>query len=111
MIKVLKRPYDDKNITLRVGTHNGIFHCDEMIAICLINIIFNNIKDIEVIRSRNLKLLNKYTHLLIDIGGGKYDHHQIGGNGERKNGIKYASSGLVWKDFGKDIIKLLSEEN
>ena len=42
----------------------------------------------------------------VDIGGrsnpaaGDFDHHQRGGAGERANGIRYASFGLVWREFG-----------
>jgi len=43
----------------------------------------------------------KNCNILVDVGGGEYDHHQTGGNGARKDiGIKYASCGLIWRDFG-----------
>lgn len=109
MIKVLKQPYLVDENSICIGTHNGIFHCDEIIAISILDILYNGTKSINIIRSRNLELLNAKTSLLIDIGAGKFDHHQKGGNGKRQNGIEYASSGLVWKEFGKDIITLLSE--
>ena len=109
MIKVLKEPYlIDKN-SICIGTHNGIFHCDEIVAISILDILYNNTKNINVIRRRNIELLKEKANLLIDIGAGKFDHHQKGGNGKRQNDIEYASSGLIWKEFGKDVIKLLSE--
>ena len=43
--------------------------------------------------------------MIYDIGGGKFDHHQLGGNGQRENGVKYASCGLVWKYFGVEVLK------
>jgi len=109
MIKVLKQPYLVDENSICIGTHNGIFHCDEIIAISILDILYENSKSINVIRSRNLDLLSQKTNLLIDIGSGKFDHHQKGGNGKRENGIEYASSGLVWKEFGKDLVILLSE--
>jgi len=109
VIKVLKEPYSLYNNCLCIGTHNGIFHCDEIIAISILDILYNETKNINVIRSRNLELLNDKTNLLIEIGGGKFDHHQKGGNGKRINGIEYASSVLVWREFGRDVIVLLSE--
>jgi uncharacterized UPF0160 family protein len=45
----------------------------------------------------------------IDVGGrddpatGDFDHHQKGGAGERPNGIKYASFGLVWRHVGERV--------
>lgn len=109
MIQVLKEPYLPDEKSLNVGTHNGIFHCDEIIAISILDILYNNKKNINVIRSRNIELLKNKANILIDIGAGKFDHHQKGGNGKRKNGVEYASSGLIWKEFGKDVIALLSE--
>lgn len=109
MIKVLKNPYYVDGNSLCVGTHNGIFHCDEVIAISILNIMYNEIKNINVIRTRNLEILNEKANLIIDIGAGKFDHHQKGGNGKRTNGIEYASSGLVWREFGKDVIQSLSK--
>ena len=42
--------------------------------------------------------------VVFDIGHGKYDHHQPGGNGCRPNGIPYASAGLLWREFGPAIV-------
>ena len=50
------------------------------------------------------KYVNDENTIIYDIGFGKYDHHQKGGNGVRKNGVPYAACGLIWKDFGKDLI-------
>ena len=108
MIKVLnKRPIDDDN-SICIGTHNGKFHSDEIIAIALLAILTRKDGNLFVIRSRDLDFLEENVDLLVDIGGGEYDHHQKGGNGQRKNGIKYASAGLIWKDFGYKIISNLS---
>jgi uncharacterized UPF0160 family protein len=35
-----------------------------------------------------------------DPATGDFDHHQRGGAGERPNGIRYASFGLVWREYG-----------
>ena len=91
-----------------IGTHNGIFHSDEIVAISLLKILLNDIKEIEIIRSRDLNLLKEKCDILIDIGGGKFDHHQKGGNGVRTNGISYASAGLIWKSFGEFIIEKIT---
>ncbi len=46
---------------------------------------------------------------VVDVGGiynskkNLFDHHQKEGAGKRKNGIPYASFGLVWKRFGKEL--------
>ena len=111
MIKILKAPFIKSNNSLCVGTHNGIFHCDEVIAVSILNVLFDGRKNVEVIRTRNLELLNKETEIMVDVGGGKFDHHQKGGNGKRENGVEYASAGLIWREFGKQVIELLAEGN
>jgi uncharacterized UPF0160 family protein len=35
-----------------------------------------------------------------DPAAGDFDHHQKGGAGERANGVRYASFGLVWREYG-----------
>ena len=46
---------------------------------------------------------------MVDVGAvhsedeNRFDHHQLGGAGGRPNGISYASFGLVWQKFGKNI--------
>ena len=108
MIKVL----DDYRLRYRgdlcIGTHNGIFHADEVIAISILNILYDGKPDVEILRTRDLDLLYSVTDIIIDVGGGMYDHHQKGGNGQRENGVKYASSGLIWRDFGIKVINKLS---
>lgn len=86
-------------------THNGTFHSDEVFSTVLLSNVLK--KDIlKLCRTSNIK--EGITGFVYDVGYGKYDHHQPGGNGERKNGIKYSSFGLVWRDFGKDYLKQLN---
>ena len=52
MIKVVKeRPVDNKE--LFVGTHNGIFHCDEVVGIAIL-LIANSSRACYVVRTRNI---------------------------------------------------------
>lgn len=104
MIKVVK---ERNNNDFYIGVHDGMFHSDELVSVCILSILYKNIS---VIRSRNIELLNNNKCMLIDVGLGKYDHHQKGGNGQRDNGIKYASCGLIWKDYGFKCIKKLNNK-
>ena len=84
-------------------THAGTFHADETFATVMLEKILENIVVIrlpEVDSNQLEKNVNVY-----DIGGGEFDHHQIGGNGKRENGVMYASCGLIWKAFGRRILK------
>ena len=88
-------------------THNGTFHCDEVFS----TIMFSKLlPEVIVCRTSNLEKANSDQYIY-DVGGGELDHHQFGGNGERDNGVKYSSCGLVWKKFGKEIIKKYTEKD
>lgn len=94
-----------------IGTHNGIFHCDEIVAIAIMKLLYQDITEIEIIRTRDVGVLNLKCNMLIDIGGNKYDHHQKGGNGKRVNGVSYASAGLIWRDFGTLLIEKMCKNH
>ena len=88
-------------------THNGTFHCDEVFS----TIMFSKLlPEVIVCRTSDLEKANSDQYMY-DVGGGELDHHQFGGNGERDNGVKYSSCGLVWKKFGKEIIKKYTEKD
>lgn len=61
-----------------VGTHDGVFHADEVFAIAFLKWIGY---DFRVIRTREKEILSQ-CDILIDVGGvhdpenGKFDHHQ-----------------------------------
>jgi len=89
-------------------THSGTFHADEVFSTTLLLQILD--KDIIKICRTSSKIENTNA-IVYDIGYGKYDHHQPGGNGERENGIKYSSFGLVWRDFGREYLKKINVED
>ena len=83
-------------------THSGTFHADEIFATIILSKI---IPEITLIRVPEFKESVGENVLVYDIGGGKFDHHQIGGNGTHTNGVKNAACGLIWKEFGKELLK------
>jgi len=92
---------NDKTIV----THNGNFHADDVFSVAAFKSIFPSFK---LIRTRDSELIAK-ADIVIDVGGeydsntDRFDHHQRGGAGERKNGIPYSSFGLIWKKYGLEI--------
>ncbi|MCR4284078.1 MAG: MYG1 family protein [Parcubacteria group bacterium] len=92
------------NFMIKIITHNGKFHSDDVFAVATLGLVLGD-EPFEVLRTRDLEIIKSGDYVL-DIGGeydegnNKFDHHQIGGAGERENGIPYASFGLVWKKFG-----------
>lgn len=88
-----------------IGTHDGSFHADEIMAIAIIERLEKG--NIEIIRSRDPDIL-KRADILVDVGmvydeeKDLFDHHQRGG--VLIDGRQYASAGLVWKHFGLEML-------
>ena len=108
MIKVVStlKDVDGKN-AITIGTHNGIFHSDEVLACAIYYLLWYGYQ-VYIVRSRNLEELQKCT-IVVDIGGGAFDHHMAGFNRTRENGIKYASAGLVWEAFGRKLLEKIKD--
>jgi uncharacterized UPF0160 family protein len=87
---------------MKVATHPGSFHADEVFAAAALGLAAG---PLEIVRTRDERELAA-ADARVDVGGrsdpasGDYDHHQKGGAGERANGIRYASFGLVWREHG-----------
>lgn len=96
-----------------IATHDSTFHCDDCLAVALL-IQLPQFKDCIVCRTRDQETLNKAT-IAVDVGGEynpeklRFDHHQKSFNEffdqTWKTATKMSSAGMVWKHFGKDIIK------
>lgn len=95
--------FDRRKDYFIIGTHNGVFHCDEIVACAILCLSYEKTQPICIIRTRNEKELEQ-CDICVDIGGGKYDHHHSGFNEKRENGSLYASAGLVWRSYGDSII-------
>ena len=89
-------------------THDGSFHTDDIFAAATLSIYLDNLgKKFEIIRTRDVEMINSADYVfdlgrIYDENSNKFDHHQMGGAGERE-GIPYAAFGLVWKKFGKEV--------
>lgn len=90
---------------MKVVTHPGRFHADEVFAIAVLEAVHG---ELEIVRTRDEGTIAA-SDVKVDIGGrddaaaGEFDHHQRGGAGERRNGVPYASFGLVWKRYGAEL--------
>ncbi|MCR4327530.1 MAG: MYG1 family protein [Nanoarchaeota archaeon] len=89
-----------------VATHDGKFHADEVFAIAILKKVYPSLK---IIRTKESELLKK-SDINVDIGRkynpkkGYFDHHQSDFKLKRKNGIPYASAGIVWSYYGSKIL-------
>ncbi len=89
-----------------VAVHNNKFHADDVFAVAILKLIYQNIK---IVRTRDPAELKK-ADIRVDIGAKynhktkDYDHHQIKFNEKRTNGIPYAAAGLIWKHYGNNLV-------
>ena len=89
-------------------THDGTFHANDVLSYVILRLA--GVAGGRLIRTRRQKLIDQ-GDIVFDVGGkynpstGRYDHHQSGGAGTRRNGVPYASAGLIWKDFGKHVCR------
>ena len=72
-----------------IGTHPGIFHADEIVAISLLH-IYHDTKNIGIMRSEDPNELKK-CDIFVDIGDSKH-----------------INTKLIWKELGKKIVKKLA---
>lgn len=87
-------------------THSGSFQADDIFAVAIFLLAVG--EDSKVVRSRDQDEITKADYvadvgMIYDPSSNRFDHHQPGGAGERSNGIPYASSGLVWKEYGEKL--------
>ena len=87
---------------MKVATHDGSFHADDVLAVAALRLLT---PDLELVRTRDRDVIAA-CDVRVDIGlrndpeTGDFDHHQKGGAGARPNGIPFASFGLVWRRHG-----------
>lgn len=84
-----------------VITHGATFHSDEVLATVILSKVLG---DLTVLRTFKVPETVSDNVVVYDIGFGKFDHHQKGGNGTRENGVPYSAVGLIWKEFGPQLV-------
>ncbi len=96
---------------MKIVTHNGGFHSDELFAIALLKKYVS--KDLNIVRTRDRNELEEHTNdaksWVIDVGGVwdeeklNFDHHQSDFKGTWKcTDIEYSSCGLIWNYLRKN---------
>lgn len=104
---------------MKIGTHNGTFHCDEVLA-CFLLRQLPEYKDAEIVRSRDASVLAE-CDVVVDVGGEydhsrqRYDHHQRA-FAESFHSVcaqkpwvtKLSSAGLVYVHYGRRVLQQLT---
>lgn len=107
-LKSKKLIFIDKVEEADLVTHSSTFHADEIFSTVVLTNVIDK-KEFKIARVDEVE--EKTNGIVYDIGYGKYDHHQLGGNGEREDGIKFCSFGLVWRDLGRDLLEKMNVED
>lgn len=95
-----------KKDKIKVAVHGGTFHADEVFAIAILRLVYPNL---EITRTMDAEVLEN-VDFRVDVGGkydvktNDFDHHQKEFKEKRDNNILYASAGLIWKHFGRDLV-------
>lgn len=79
-------------------THAGKFHADDVFSAALLRLIYPDIQF-----QRVFSVPEDFDGLVFDIGWGKFDHHQSGAP-VRENGVPYAAFGLLWREYGSQLV-------
>lgn len=88
---------------VKVVTHSGSFHADDVCAVATI-LLYLKREAVTVLRTRDAELIAG-GDWVVDVGGvydpatRRFDHHQLGAP-VREGGMPYAAFGLVWKELG-----------
>ncbi|KAJ8958728.1 hypothetical protein NQ318_016456 [Aromia moschata] len=112
-------------LSKKIGTHDGVFHCDEVLACFMLKQI-PDYADAEIIRSRNPSVLET-CDIVVDVGGEynpklhRYDHHQrsfdqglssVRPDLVKNKSIKLSSAGLIYAHFGIEVLsEMLKKED
>ena len=103
------------SISKTIITHNGCFHFDEVTAYTILNKLYPNNN---LVRTRDQTIIDT-GDIVIDVGQvynhetGRYDHHQSSFKEtfDQESQITLSSAGLIYKHYGKDLIKQFLKEN
>jgi uncharacterized UPF0160 family protein len=89
-----------------IGTHDGSFHCDDVLAVAILSTIYPNH---QVVRSRDQDILD-ILDIVVDVGGAydhhtmRYDHHLHNPPKDRHNNL-LSSAGLIWRHYSRAYLK------
>lgn len=105
----------DSLASINIGTHDGSFHCDEALAIGMLKIL-PRFAGATVVRTRNPEVLQG-CNIVVDVGAkyepekNLFDHHQREFTGTFDGfQTKLSSAGLVYRHFGREILREIISE-
>jgi len=94
-------------------THNGRFHADDVFAAAILKLLHGDRIIIE--RTRTVAVIDT-ADIVFDVGmvfdaqRRRFDHHQEGAP-QRSSGVPYSSAGLLWREFGHELLAQIAFSN
>lgn len=102
-----------------IGTHNGVFHCDEILAVYMLQQL-PKYRNSRVLRTRDNAMLDT-CDIVVDVGSVfdpekfRFDHHQITFHhtlgslrpefADKWSKIRLSSAGLIYTFYGEEVIR------
>lgn len=102
MLKITKN-IEEANLI----THSGKFHADDVFSTAFLS---EFITDPVVCRINTINDEVNNDAIIYDVGFGKFDHHQKDFNVCHENGVKCASFGLLFKEYGRSYLEKINSK-
>lgn len=118
------RKMSSSNEKVVIGTHSGVFHCDEILA-CFMLQQLPKYQKAKIVRSRDESVLKDCT-IVVDVGNVfdveklRYDHHQktfqhtLGSLrpefAAKFSKVRLSSAGLIYTYYGEEVIRRVVKE-
>lgn len=104
----IQNPIRPNREVIIIGTHGARFHADEIVAIAMIEIVFENY-EFHIVRTRDPNMLEQ-CDIVLDVGntnsGRWFDHHDRDFKETHYlSDTKMATTGLVWDDIQNLLVK------
>lgn len=93
--------------TIRIVVHDGMFHMDELLAIAMINVITKPLSGIEVVRTRDINLIQD-GDIVLDVFNTKLDHHDPAKQ-VQEDERTLAAAGLTWRWLKPLLLPIIGE--
>lgn len=93
--------------TVNAITHPAPHHADEVFATAMLDMLH----PVELFRTRDQAIIDSADAIIYDVGNKfspeerRFDHHQKGFSEARPDGTIYSSVGLIWREYGSEIVK------
>jgi uncharacterized UPF0160 family protein len=108
-------------MSVTITTHDNLFHLDDLFACAILELVLDaKGESYSIVRTRDKALIAKSDYV-VDVGDiydpsvQRFDHHQKSftdtwdNTNERYKGIRLSSAGLIFKHYGKEVVRNMTK--